>query len=119
MICCGFEVQRRDRGGPVVVADPRFDLDVDRNAPTSPKSSSQSEPIQGPFDFSKARFTPLPGTAGEAQALSTLLPTAKVLTSERATKEAIQKLAGPSILHIATHGFFLQDAQVQLLPNLA
>jgi CHAT domain-containing protein len=61
------------------------------------------------LDLSKARFTPLPGTAEEARALSRIFPSAAVLTREQATKGALQKLSGPSILHIATHGFFLAD----------
>jgi CHAT domain-containing protein len=51
----------------------------------------------------------LKGTAEEAQALATLLPNAKILTEAEATEGALKQLAGPSILHVATHGFFLPD----------
>ncbi len=60
-------------------------------------------------DFSRAWFPPLPGTAGEAKALKAILPQGKVLTGEQATKTALQQANAPSILHIATHGFFLKD----------
>jgi CHAT domain-containing protein len=38
-----------------------------------------------------------------------LLPSAIVLTQASATEAAIKHSTAPSILHIATHGFFLQD----------
>ena len=60
-----------------------------------------------PFLF----FGPLPGVTDEVRALRALLPQASFLTREQATKAALEKLNGPSILHIATHGFFLQDEQ--------
>jgi hypothetical protein len=56
---------------------------------------------------SRAVFTPLPGTASEARDIEGLLGNATVLTGERATEAAVKALDGPSILHVATHGFFL------------
>jgi CHAT domain-containing protein len=38
-----------------------------------------------------------------------LLPRAQILMDQQATKAALQRVAGPKILHIATHGFFLPD----------
>ena len=54
-------------------------------------------------------FTPLPGTAGEAQALAGILAGVKILTGVQATEAALKQVSGPSILRIATHGFFLPD----------
>jgi CHAT domain-containing protein len=59
--------------------------------------------------LSEAYFPPLPGTDGEARALNTLLPDATILSGAKATKTALQQAAAPTILHIATHGFFLDD----------
>ena len=58
-----------------------------------------------------ARFTPLPGTAGEASALAALIPDARVLTGAMATEYAVKQVHGPRLLHIATHGFFLDAAR--------
>jgi CHAT domain-containing protein len=60
--------------------------------------------------LSRAMFTPLPGTAQEAQALRTILPRATVLTGGGATESALKGLHGPRLLHVATHGFFLDGA---------
>ena len=64
------------------------------------------------IDLSRAFFAPLPGTAEEAQALSTIFPNARVLAQRRATKSALKQVNAPAVLHIATHGFFLDDAVV-------
>ena len=54
-------------------------------------------------------FAPLSGTAAEARALRALFPEATVLTGRRAAKVAVQRVKAPRILHIASHGFFLDD----------
>ncbi len=55
-------------------------------------------------------WPPLPGTRLEAQAIQRLLPNAQVLLGAEATKQALLKLSTPGLLHIATHGFFLEDS---------
>ena len=59
-------------------------------------------------------FPPLKGTAGEARALKTILPQATVFTRGQATEAALKQLHSPFILHVATHGFFLQDQEIRL-----
>ena len=48
-------------------------------------------------------------SAKEAEAIKTLWPQATVLVRDKATKEALKQVAAPNILHVATHGFFLED----------
>ena len=55
-------------------------------------------------------FAPLAGTALEARELKSLFPEAKILTGTQASKAELEQIESPSILHIATHGFFLQNA---------
>src|SRR5262249_55403645 len=50
-------------------------------------------------------------TAIEAGELKGLLSDATVLTRNEATETALKKAVAPEILHIATHGFFLQPAE--------
>jgi CHAT domain-containing protein len=54
-------------------------------------------------------FAPLDGTRQEAEDIGRLLPGAVVLTGPRATKTALEQIAAPSILHIASHAFFLPE----------
>ncbi len=65
---------------------------------------------------SRAVFTELPelpGTKKETEEITALLKSkgwkADLFLVEHATEEEIKKLNSPTILHIATHGFFLPD----------
>ena len=89
------------RGAALVVANPQFD----RPGEASVASASDVRAA----DLSRARFVPLPGTAGEAAAIGPLLRGATVLTGAQATESAVKSVHGPRILHVATHGFFLDD----------
>ena len=55
------------------------------------------------------RWTPLPGTGLEADALLKTWTKLTVYRGERATEGQLKALHAPKILHLATHGFFLPD----------
>jgi CHAT domain-containing protein len=54
-------------------------------------------------------FAPLVGARQEAEAIKSSFPDADILTGLQATESAIKQIAAPRLLHIATHGFFLDD----------
>jgi CHAT domain-containing protein/Tfp pilus assembly protein PilF len=84
----------------VIIADPAFDeLITESKTKDSRRSAALSDMM----------FKDLPGTAAEASALKHIFPKAMVLTKMRATEEALKSVKGPSVLHVATHGFFLAD----------
>lgn len=60
-------------------------------------------------DLSSTYFAPLAGTAGEAHRIHALFPDMDLKLGAQATEQALKSLHAPRILHIATHGFFLQD----------
>ncbi|MEK6408165.1 MAG: tetratricopeptide repeat protein [Acidobacteriota bacterium] len=101
-----LQVKTQSKHGAMVVADPDFGGD------TTPCLDRKLKLSKGAVDFSQVLFCPLSGTAGEAEALQALMPDATVLTKEQATEAAVKKAAGPKILHIATHGFFLEDVVI-------
>ena len=88
------------RSAPVVIANPDFSL---ASAAGAGAGGSRS------VDFSQVRFSQLPGTEAEARALSAIMPEAILLTGAGATETAAKRLSGPRILHVASHGFFLDD----------
>ncbi len=94
------------RTGPVIVADPHFDLAI----PGPGELPNQRTTKIGYSGTYMLGFAPLTGTGVEAGAIAKLLPRAKVLGGVKATEAAVKALHGPSVLHIATHGFFLPDS---------
>jgi CHAT domain-containing protein len=112
-----MQVTRESKSKPVVVAAPLYGepetTQVAGAAQPRLKTASVAERRRSTIaaeDLSGVYFPPLSGTAQEARVIHSLFPEAQVLTGTQATKSALQKLIAPRILHIATHGFFLQDA---------
>lgn len=90
----------------LIIADPDFGGAVKMDTQRGLKVAAQAT---SGVDFSKVYFEPLPGTSEEAHALEGLLPGARLLLKGEATETAIKQAAAPVILHVATHGFFLED----------
>ena len=96
----GFNASSPAVGRPVIIADP--DFGTVGNGPTSAR-----------FALPSLVFDRLPGTAAEAQAIQAVLPNAELLTGKEASESALKQLMRPRILHLATHGFFLRDADLR------
>src|SRR5262249_37259463 len=112
-----LQVARKSKGSPLVVADP--DFGGQRQSEAARQLSQQKELAKGPpkvespaHAFSQFYSPPLPYTAEEGEALRAMLPGATLLTRGQATKKALKQVSSPAILHIATHGFFLEDLKL-------
>jgi CHAT domain-containing protein/tetratricopeptide (TPR) repeat protein len=102
---CGQPALRQP-GPPVVVADPDFDL-----SPT-PASAGKTEPPRRSQDAGQLQpVARLPGTRLEGERLAGLLGVRPVLDSA-ALDQPLKAIRSPRILHLATHGFFLDDQQL-------
>jgi len=111
-----MQVARAGGGKPVVIANPLFGepgSTLIASASTSsakPASAvARRRSVTTGADLSKVYFAPLAGTAEEARAIRVLFPDAQVLMGVQAAKSALKEVHAPLILHIATHGFFLED----------
>ena len=111
------QAARPGSGKPLVVADPFFgEPGVTRIASVGPpkvhagSGPSARRSITTGEDLSSVYFAPLAATAQEARTIHSLFPEAEVLIGRQASKAALKGANAPRILHIATHGFFLQDA---------
>jgi tetratricopeptide (TPR) repeat protein len=98
----------------VLAANPAFD---DRAVLRSGGVRSRSA-IRA-ADYQHVEYPPLPGTAGEAQAIPPLLSgTKKIYVGKEASESAVRSVRSPRVLHLATHGFFLKDpAEDSQLPD--
>jgi CHAT domain-containing protein/Tfp pilus assembly protein PilF len=107
-------VRRPSEQDVVVMAGPDYGARRDKAVASSrvvesPKSAGSN------FNLAQIYFPPLKGAADEARALKAILPRATVLTGEQATETALKQLHSPSVLHVATHGFFLRDQEIRLV----
>ncbi|MHC9538936.1 MAG: tetratricopeptide repeat protein [Vulcanimicrobiota bacterium] len=113
-----FEGKAENNGETVIVANPDFDTAASERA-----ASTKGHPVKDDFastgratrsaDLAVSEWNSLPGTRAEAEAIE------KVLQGERiqayqgrsALEETVKSLHSPGRLHIATHGFFLEDRE--------
>jgi CHAT domain-containing protein/Tfp pilus assembly protein PilF len=109
-----LQVARKSQSGPLVIADPDFggrrQVEATRllkQTKGPPEKQVREESLA--TAFSQFYFPALPYTAEEGETIGALLPRATLLTKRRASKEALRQSQSPVILHIATHGFFLED----------
>jgi len=97
---------------PVLFSDPDYGKPSDKliasngRNPCSTQIAARGEEINS---LANQIFCQLPNVAAETKAIQNLLPQAQLLSQAQATKSAAKKLRNPSILHFATHGFFLPD----------
>ncbi len=66
-------------------------------------------------DYGGTNIDPLPGTKMEVDGIANVLKASgyklQVLTQSLATESALKAAKGPELLHIATHGYFLEDVE--------
>ncbi len=97
---------------PVLFSDPNYGKPSDKlianigRNPCESKIATRGEDIT---DLASKIFCPLLNVAAETNAIQNLLPRSQLLSQSQATKAIAKQLRNPSILHFATHGFFLPD----------
>ena len=100
----------------VIFANPNFDTKIasaSKEQTAITPNTNRSGIIKSLF---RMRFTPLPGTKAEAKAIEATLDKKSIIgyQDNKATESTLMKVKGPKILHIATHGFFIND---NTIPN--
>lgn len=87
------DISQKSKNDILIVADPQYDLDTNSRT-----------------------VVPLPGTRQEAELISGLMTEHKYTSSTfigiNATEENVKKAASPHVLHLATHGKFLEDIKI-------
>ena len=99
----------------VLLGNPKFDLVAASTAPATTPSAGSAQPgaSSRSVDLTGAPLPALPGTQAEVTAIDKLLRQSgwqtTLYTGDRALKASIQNVRAPRVVHIATHGFFLED----------
>jgi CHAT domain-containing protein/tetratricopeptide (TPR) repeat protein len=101
---------KSSQNAPLIVANPIFGrVETETGQNTGPAQAKSSEVVQS--GLTNGFFPPLPSTEREALAIKAMLPESVVMLRERATEAMLKQSMAPSVLHIATHGFFLRDQE--------
>ena len=100
-----LELQRTHtvRAPPMVMGAP--DYGAEGGAAPATARGQRSRSLEG------MSWSPLTGARAEVAEVAAIWKGASLLRGSEATEGALKKLAGPEILHIATHGFVLPAAQ--------
>ncbi|MCP9928831.1 CHAT domain-containing protein [Cyanobium sp. CH-040] len=93
---------------PLVIANPNYDRG--RSSPST--LIATAHPKQRWAELDNAKWAPLPATAREGEQIASLLGT-QPISGDAATVSLLQRSAGPKVLHIASHGFFVADQEIQ------
>jgi len=111
----------------IIIADPDFDKTIadDKNTANGDNRIAQRVANESNLDRIAQKVNDVPGpklagiqfrplnrlvaSANEANEIEATLPSATLLKQREATETALKQVSSPSILHIATHGFFLVD----------
>jgi CHAT domain-containing protein/tetratricopeptide (TPR) repeat protein len=93
---------------PLVVADPDFDLAAPAPAADQPQAAAHHRRSRD-LDPQTLRFERLPGTRVEGERIGTLLGVRPWLGGMALDGRLKSRCRSPRILHLATHGFFLEN----------
>lgn len=111
----GAEEEATDRIGtrPVIVADPDYD------AARDPGSPAQGGPLAGGYSVVSKSLVRLQETLTEGEVVKGILGGGvDLLTRKDASERKIRSVLSPPILHLATHGLFLEKAAKPPTGNL-
>lgn len=101
-----FQLPANSRSNPVVFAN--IDYDQQEIATASAVRGSEN---RRSADLASLQFPSLDNTLEEANKIKGIFLDTKIISGKQATEAVIKQLQAPSILHLATHGFFVPDQQ--------
>ena len=130
-VCSGRDLVGMDdipaaKGPALVLGDPDFDMGAHSASATSASNAASAasghmaegnppgRTFQRSADLRALTLSPLPATREEAKAVASKLgENARLRLGADAVEGELQKGPAPRYLHLATHGFFLSDQEMQ------
>ncbi len=110
-----MRLERKSKSQPLIIADPLFgEPAVEQTMPKRLGGKKRQAKSRRPSttttrSITDTYFAPLAGTALEARTIKALFPNAITLSAGLATETSVKQAVAPSLLHFATHGFFLNE----------
>jgi CHAT domain-containing protein len=102
----------------ILIGFPKFNLQREAKDSSSSTSVTRSAGLTRSLRGGLLRYmrgeggiATLPGTQIEIEKISSIAPNSTVYTQESATEETVKSVNNPDLLHIATHGYFLEEDQ--------
>jgi tetratricopeptide (TPR) repeat protein len=105
-----FDLNFPTKQPPILIGAPKYDQPGKPTSESLATNNNRSRNQRSP-DIKNLKFLPLFGTKVEAEAIATMLNITPLIGSE-ATENALKQVKSPEIVHIATHGFFLEDVEI-------
>jgi len=111
----GFGQLKGAPGKNLVMGNPDYNLDGESKQTVVRQLNLQRGTAAPPYVFSRElrnfRFTSLPGTQREVEAIRNLLDenSSEFFVGREALEAVLMSRTAPRILHLATHGFYLGD----------
>ena len=102
---------------PLVLASPAYGSPGTRAQAVGDSNRGNSGDNRRSGRLATLEFGPLPGTKVEGEALASIVPDLTLLMETEASENSLKGWQRPQILHLATHGFFLEPEEVPLPRN--
>ena len=111
-----LDTKAKKISNPVVFADINYGNQYDNQENNLVAQSRGLENKRSVY-FANLTFGSLAATSEEGNRIKEIFPTTNIIAGKQATEKAIKQLQTPSILHLATHGFFLPDQKKPDVPT--
>ena len=117
----GFGPGEVELGKSLLMGAPEYDLSTEEKQGVTRRlgltSASGPNHPRRSLEMRGLYFSPLPESLAEIEAIQKILgpEKAEVYTGPEALEEVLWRKKSPRILHLATHGFFLSDMQIESL----
>lgn len=110
-----MQTARASKSKSLIVANPTFSESAEEqkvkiSADEKTNLEAKRQSITATRNLSDTYFAPLGGTLSEARSIQAIFPDAVSLTGAQASETALKVVTAPRILHVATHGFFLENS---------
>ncbi|MCP9779426.1 CHAT domain-containing protein [Cyanobium sp. To12R1] len=117
LLTTGRELVRLQQPAPpgseaLVMANPNYERPSTKPPPARKPDAVSTMTQRRSAEMGSNQWNPLPASELEGQKVAKLLATG-LTSGAAATTTALQRLQGPRVLHIATHGFFVADQETK------